>query len=319
MRSPSTQFSGQLRDYGMQWVPFHSFLDACAAALQNTAHTKVNTSKVDDAEMVNTSADPSSTGGEEGKGVEGCLYLAQCTILQNVGAADWTSAGQHHDGHQHDTAVPLAQQGGLAALASSFSLPPWLTNHVDRLDQVNLWMTTMYVGMYRGVQACVCVWPHSTPLHQLSLWCTCITTPSSPTITYIQHLPFSHFRIFIYTTPHNTQHPPYTNTPHRACSSSVHYDCYHNALCVVQGTKRVRLVAPSAAATAHMKPLGLYTENPNHAEVGVGGWVGGYGWVDVCVCVCVCSICVCMCFFWGGEGVVMSIIPVNNKESNISS
>lgn len=47
----------------------------------------------------------------------------------------------------------------------------------------------------------------------------------------------------------------------------MHYDCFHNLLCVVQGTKRVRLLAPSSLAMAHLSAVGLHTENPNHSQV----------------------------------------------------
>ena len=107
MASTSSNFSGQLRDHGMQWVPLSSFLDACAAALSSPALSSMPAAP-------QSPADP-------------CWYLAQCPMLRQATAAAWREGGR-----------------GLAALAQHTSMPAWLEHHVPSVDQVNLWMTTMY-------------------------------------------------------------------------------------------------------------------------------------------------------------------------------
>ncbi|KAK9919096.1 hypothetical protein WJX75_009374 [Coccomyxa subellipsoidea] len=51
----------------------------------------------------------------------------------------------------------------------------------------------------------------------------------------------------------------------RGSRSSLHYDPYHNLLCVVTGSKEVRCMSP--AATQWLYPYPLYSESPNHSAV----------------------------------------------------
>lgn len=53
----------------------------------------------------------------------------------------------------------------------------------------------------------------------------------------------------------------------RGSRSNLHYDPYQNLLCVVRGTKRVRLFSPGA--TPYLYPMPLYGESPNHSNVDV--------------------------------------------------
>ncbi len=47
--------------------------------------------------------------------------------------------------------------------------------------------------------------------------------------------------------------------------SNFHYDCSHNLLCVVCGTKRVRLLNPSYASLLKASPV--FSNCPNHCRV----------------------------------------------------
>ncbi|CAL8464138.1 g3673 [Coccomyxa elongata] len=51
----------------------------------------------------------------------------------------------------------------------------------------------------------------------------------------------------------------------RGSRSSLHYDPYHNLLCMVTGSKRVRCMSP--ATTQWLYPQPLYGESPNHSAV----------------------------------------------------
>lgn len=53
----------------------------------------------------------------------------------------------------------------------------------------------------------------------------------------------------------------------RGSRSNLHYDPYQNLLCVVRGTKRVRIFSPGA--TPYLYPMPLYGESPNHSSVDV--------------------------------------------------
>lgn len=52
---------------------------------------------------------------------------------------------------------------------------------------------------------------------------------------------------------------------HRGSRSSLHYDPYHNLLCVVAGSKIIRALSP--AATRWVYPLPLHGESANHSGV----------------------------------------------------
>ena len=51
----------------------------------------------------------------------------------------------------------------------------------------------------------------------------------------------------------------------RGSRSSLHYDPYHNLLCLVQGVKTVRLMSPDV--TDQLYPLSVLGESPNHSHV----------------------------------------------------
>ena len=51
----------------------------------------------------------------------------------------------------------------------------------------------------------------------------------------------------------------------RGSRSSLHYDPFHNLLCVVTGRKLVRCLSP--AATRWVYPLPVWGESPNHSAV----------------------------------------------------
>ena len=51
----------------------------------------------------------------------------------------------------------------------------------------------------------------------------------------------------------------------RPSRCSLHYDPYHNLLCMVQGQKTVKLMSPEA--TAFLYPHSLLGESPNHSQV----------------------------------------------------
>lgn len=51
----------------------------------------------------------------------------------------------------------------------------------------------------------------------------------------------------------------------RGSRSSLHYDPFHNLLCVVAGSKHVRCMSP--AATQWLYPHPLYGESANHSAV----------------------------------------------------
>jgi hypothetical protein len=54
----------------------------------------------------------------------------------------------------------------------------------------------------------------------------------------------------------------------RDSRSSLHYDPYHNLLCVVTGVKAICCMSP--AATRWLYPLPLHGESPNHSGVDCG-------------------------------------------------
>jgi len=47
--------------------------------------------------------------------------------------------------------------------------------------------------------------------------------------------------------------------------SSLHYDPYHNLLCMVQGKKTVKLMSPDV--TDQLYPFSVLGESPNHSHV----------------------------------------------------
>ncbi|KAL0054747.1 hypothetical protein WJX82_001838 [Trebouxia sp. C0006] len=51
----------------------------------------------------------------------------------------------------------------------------------------------------------------------------------------------------------------------RGSRSSLHYDPYHNLLCMVQGKKTVKLMSPDA--TDQLYPFSVLGESPNHSHV----------------------------------------------------
>ena len=51
----------------------------------------------------------------------------------------------------------------------------------------------------------------------------------------------------------------------RGSRSSLHYDPFHNLLCVLRGSKTLRLFTPEA--TRWLRPLPLHGESPNHCGV----------------------------------------------------
>lgn len=67
------------------------------------------------------------SGGAPSTNDAQCWYLAQCTMLRQATGTTWQ-----------------AHEQGLAALARHTCMPAWLAPHVPCVDQVNLWMTTMY-------------------------------------------------------------------------------------------------------------------------------------------------------------------------------
>lgn len=55
------------------------------------------------------------------------------------------------------------------------------------------------------------------------------------------------------------------NSACRGSRSSLHYDPYHNLLCLVQGEKTVRLISPEL--THRLYPMSIVGESPNHSNV----------------------------------------------------
>lgn len=51
----------------------------------------------------------------------------------------------------------------------------------------------------------------------------------------------------------------------RGSRSSLHYDPFHNLLCVVSGSKTVRCLSPEATKWVYPQPV--YGESPNHSQV----------------------------------------------------
>ena len=51
----------------------------------------------------------------------------------------------------------------------------------------------------------------------------------------------------------------------RCSRSSLHYDPYHNLLCLVQGSKTVKLISPEYSDQLY--PLSILGESPNHSHV----------------------------------------------------
>ena len=51
----------------------------------------------------------------------------------------------------------------------------------------------------------------------------------------------------------------------RGSRSSLHYDPYHNLLCLVQGKKTVKLMSPEV--THQLYPMSILGESPNHSHV----------------------------------------------------
>lgn len=51
----------------------------------------------------------------------------------------------------------------------------------------------------------------------------------------------------------------------RGSRSSLHYDPYHNLLCMVQGKKTVKLMSPDV--TDQLYPFSVLGESPNHSHV----------------------------------------------------
>lgn len=70
-------------------------------------------------------------------------------------------------------------------------------------------------------------------------------------------------------TPPLLQHKSLTSTnlwfSSSSSRSSLHYDPYENLLCVITGSKRVRLYCPAAVVGLYPKPLG--GEASNHSGV----------------------------------------------------
>jgi Cupin-like domain len=131
----------------------------------------------------------------------------------------------------HDTSGVAAGQAvhrdSLSALAADFQPPPLLSG-VARELQTHLWMSI------RHGRDGLCTCPsHSHPLIPLPV---CLCRCTSCARCHAVHVP----------TP--------APADCRGSRSSLHYDPYQNLLCVVRGSKTVRLHSPEQTAALYPKP-----------------------------------------------------------------